>query len=158
VATEPGAKLNMTDLHAALGIHQLPRLDGWIERRAELWERYDELLAGLPLELPSPPPDHVRHARHLYRVALADEADVTRDEVLDALDAQRIGAGVHYLAVHLHPYYRDRYALSPGDFPVADRMSERTLSLPLSPKVSEEDQDDVVAAVRQSLRAGVLER
>jgi dTDP-4-amino-4,6-dideoxygalactose transaminase len=154
VATEPGAKFNLTDLHASLGIHQLPRLERWIERRAELWERYDDRLADLPLATPPPPAGDMRHARHLYSVRLADDAGLSRDALLEALEAQRIGAGVHYLAVHLHPYYRERYGIEPDDLPIANRISQQTLSLPLSPKISDADQDDVVAALRLVLHRG----
>ncbi|MDQ2895875.1 MAG: DegT/DnrJ/EryC1/StrS aminotransferase family protein, partial [Actinomycetota bacterium] len=147
----PGYKFNMTDVQAALGLHQLPQLDAWIDRRAELWERYDTLLAGLPLLTPPPPQPGTRHARHLYQVQVTPEAPLSRDALLDALHQQRIGTGVHYRAVHLHPFYRDRYELVPEAFPVASAISERTLSLPLSPAVSEADQDDVVAALTQLL-------
>jgi dTDP-4-amino-4,6-dideoxygalactose transaminase len=150
---EPGFKFNLTDLQAAIGIHQLPRLDRWIERRAELWARYDDLLADLPLRTPSPWPTSIRHARHLYSVQLTPEAPISRDELLDRLHEQRVGAGVHYLGVHLHPYYRDRYELAPEDLPVASEISQRTLSLPLSPKVADADQDDVVEALRARLTA-----
>jgi dTDP-4-amino-4,6-dideoxygalactose transaminase len=147
----PGYKYNMTDVQAAVGLHQLPRLDGWIDRRAELWERYDELLAGLPLQTPPPPEPGTRHARHLYQVLVDPCARCTRDELLDGLTALKIGSGVHYRGVHLHPFYRNKYHLVPGDFPVATAISERTISLPLSPKVSEADQDDVAAALRTLL-------
>ncbi|HEY5317037.1 MAG TPA: DegT/DnrJ/EryC1/StrS aminotransferase family protein [Solirubrobacteraceae bacterium] len=148
---EPGFKYNMTDIQAALGLHQLPRLDAWIDRRTELWERYDALLADLPLETPLPEETGTRHARHLYQVLLRPEAGLTRDELLDALSAHGIGTGVHYRGVHLHPYYRDRYHLALERFPVATAISERTLSLPLSPKVTDSDQDDVVSALRELL-------
>jgi len=147
----PGFKYNMTDVQAALGLHQLPRLDEWIERRAELWERYDALLAGLPLETPPPPEPDTRHARHLYQVLLEPGARLSRDELLGELARKRIGTGVHYRGVHLHPFYRDKYGLRPDDFPVASAISDRTLSLPLSPKVTESDQDDVVAALEELL-------
>jgi dTDP-4-amino-4,6-dideoxygalactose transaminase len=148
---EPGFKYNMTDLQAAIGLHQLPRLDEWIDRRAELWERYDALLAGLPLATPPEAAPGTRHARHLYQVLLDPAAGLTRDELLDGLSERKIGTGVHYRGVHLHPYYRDRYELEPERFPVATSISERTLSLPLSPKVFESDQDDVVLALRELL-------
>jgi dTDP-4-amino-4,6-dideoxygalactose transaminase len=147
----PGFKYNMTDVQASLGLHQLPELDAWIDRRAELWNRYDELLDGLPLETPPPPEPDTRHARHLYQVLVGPEAPLTRDALLDGLTARRIGTGVHYRGVHLHPYYRDRYGLKPEDFPVATEISDRTLSLPLSPKVSDADQDDVAAALTDLL-------
>jgi dTDP-4-amino-4,6-dideoxygalactose transaminase len=148
---EPGFKYNMTDIQAALGLHQLPRLDRWIDRRAELWERYDALLADLPLQTPPPAAQATRHARHLYQVQLDPDAGITRDALLDALAADGIGTGVHYRGVHLHPYYREKYALVPEQFPVATAISERTLSLPLSPKVTYEDQDDVVLALSERL-------
>lgn len=148
---EPGFKFNLTDLHAAIGLHQLPRLEGWIERRAELWARYDALLADMPLLTPSPWPANIRHAHHLYSVLLRDDASISRDELLDRLIERRIGTGVHYMAIHKHPYYRDRYGISGSDLPVANDISKRTVSLPLSPKVTDVDQDDVVDALRAAL-------
>lgn len=147
----PGFKYNMTDVQASVGLHQLPRLDRWIDQRAELWERYDALLAQLPLVLPPPPEPNTRHARHLYQVLLAPDSPITRDELLDALTARNIGTGVHYRGVHMHPFYRDKYGLARSDFPVATEISDRTLSLPLSPKLSDRDQDDVVAALSELL-------
>jgi dTDP-4-amino-4,6-dideoxygalactose transaminase len=144
---EPGFKLNMTDVEAALGLHQLPRLDAWIDRRAELWERYDTLLADLALQLPVSPDQQMRHARHLYRVEVDPEASLDRDTVLRELTRCKIGVGVHYRGVHLHPYYRDRYRINPAALPVTTAISDRTLSLPLSPNVGERDQDDVAAAL-----------
>lgn len=148
---DPGYKFNMTDLQAALGIHQIAQLDDWIDQRAVLCERYDELLADFPVTTPPPPEPGTRHARHLYQVLLDPDAPRTRDELLDSMTMQWIGVGVHYRAVHLHEYYRDRFGLRPRDFPVAADISERTLSLPLSPKLTFEDQDDVVAALEQAL-------
>jgi dTDP-4-amino-4,6-dideoxygalactose transaminase len=141
----------MTDVQAAVGLRQLPQLDEWIERRAYLWERYDTLLAELPLETPPAPEPYTRHARHLYQVLVAPGAPLSRDELLDALTERKIGTGVHYRGVHLHPFYRDRYGLTESDFPVASDISERTVSLPLSPKVTEADQDDVVGALTELL-------
>jgi dTDP-4-amino-4,6-dideoxygalactose transaminase len=149
--TRPGYKYNMTDVQASVGLHQLARLDAWLDHRAELWERYDALLAELPLETPPPPDPGTRHARHLYQVLLAPDAPLTRDQLLDGLTERRIGTGVHYRGVHLHPYYRDKYGLRAEDFPVATEISDRTVSLPLSPKVTESDQDDVVAALTELL-------
>ncbi|MGI9556816.1 MAG: DegT/DnrJ/EryC1/StrS family aminotransferase, partial [Solirubrobacterales bacterium] len=149
---EPGIKANMTDVQAAFGITQLPQLDVWIDRRAELWARYDELLDGLPLQTPAGDgPPGMRHARHLYPVQVADDAGLSRDQLLDELTSRRIGVGVHYRAVHLHPYYRDTYGLDPEALPVSTDISERTLSLPLSAKVTDDDQDDVVTALREIL-------
>jgi len=157
VAVKPGYKFNMTDVQASLGIHQLPRLDAWIEARAARWERYDELLADLPVTTPQPDPNN-RHARHLYQVLVSKDAGVSRDGVLDALTSRRIGTGVHYVGVHLQPYYRERYAIDPAALPVATDISERTLSLPLSPALSDEDQKDVAAALRAALSPEVRPR
>ena len=143
---EPGYKERMTDLQAALGIGQLRRLDEWIEARERAWRRYDELLAGLPLE--RPPAPEAGHAHHLYRIAVAD-----RDRVADHLAAAGIGTGVHYRGVHLHPYYRRRCGLAPGDLPAATRMSETTLSLPLDPALTDADQRAVAGALRAALGA-----
>jgi dTDP-4-amino-4,6-dideoxygalactose transaminase len=151
-ATTLGYKFNMTDVQAALGIHQLPHLDHWIDQRARVWERYDRILADLPMALPPEPDERSRHARHLYQVLLTDEAPVSRDAVLDSLNEDRIGAGVHYLAVHLHAYYRDRYSIDPASLPIATDLSARTISLPLNHQLSEQDQDDVADALGRALR------
>jgi dTDP-4-amino-4,6-dideoxygalactose transaminase len=148
---KPGFKYNMTDVQAAVGLHQLPRLERWITHRERLWKRYDELLASLPLRMPAAAEPGSRHARHLYQVQLKDGARLTRDELLDALTARNIGTGVHYRGVHLHPFYRDRYGLDPGQFPAATAISQRTLSLPLGAGVTEADQDDVVQALTEVL-------
>jgi dTDP-4-amino-4,6-dideoxygalactose transaminase len=149
----PGFKFNMTDLQAAIGIHQLPRLDEWIDQRAELWETYDELLADLPVTTPPPPDAQTRHARHLYQIMVEPEAGVDRDSVLEFLNSRKIGTGVHYRAVHLHPYYRDRYGIEPESLPVATDVSNRTLSLPLATDLTADDQLDVVSALRDSFEA-----
>jgi dTDP-4-amino-4,6-dideoxygalactose transaminase len=148
---EPGFKFNMTDVQASLGIHQLPRLDEWIEQRAAAWALYDEALEALPVITPMEPSPGTRHARHLYQVLITDEAPVGRDELLDFVIERRIGAGVHYRGVHLHPYYRDRYGLEASALPVTTDISNRTVSLPLSPKVTEQDQRDVVSALSAAL-------
>jgi dTDP-4-amino-4,6-dideoxygalactose transaminase len=148
----PGFKFNMTDVHAALGIHQLPRLDRWIRQRASLWERYNALLSELPLDLPPEPEPRTWHARHLYQVLLRPEVAIARDDLLERLTSRMIGTGVHYRGVHLHPYYRDKYNLTPEQYPIATSISERTLSLPLSPKITELDQDGVVGALAEILR------
>ncbi|OJU96166.1 MAG: hypothetical protein BGO23_01185 [Solirubrobacterales bacterium 67-14] len=150
-ATEPGYKFNMTDVQAALGIHQLPRLDRWIDRRAEIWDSYDRDLADLPLTLPAAVPDHVRHARHIYQVRLRPDAGLTRDQLLEELHRRNIGTGVHYRGVHLHPYYRDRDGIDPSSLPNATEISETTLSLPLHSLLTEKDRVDVVEALQEIL-------
>jgi dTDP-4-amino-4,6-dideoxygalactose transaminase len=148
---EPGFKFNMTDVQAAVGLRQLPRLDDWIDARARIWSRYDELLADLDVDTPAPPQRGTRHARHLYQVLVGRDSPVSRDRLMSYLTKRRIGVGVHYRACHLHPYYRDRYGLAPDAFPVANDISERTISLPLSPDLTDDDLLDVAAAVADGL-------
>ena len=149
---EPGFKYTMTDLQAALGIHQLRRVEANLVRRREIWRRYDEEFADLPVFLPGPEEPGTRHARHLYTLLLdLDHLRIDRDGVLEELHRRNIGVGVHYRAVHLHPYYRERLDCRPGALSTAEWISERTLSLPLSPKLTDGDVDDVVAALREIL-------
>jgi dTDP-4-amino-4,6-dideoxygalactose transaminase len=125
----------MTDMQAALGQRQLRRLGDWIDRRAERACRYDAVLADLPLALPPPAAENTRHGHHLYRAGVTDDSPLTRDEQLERLRKQRIGAGVHYRGVYLHGYYRRRFGLTPETSPYAARDHELTLRLPLSPGV-----------------------
>jgi dTDP-4-amino-4,6-dideoxygalactose transaminase len=152
VAVKPGYKANMTDMQAALGIHQMPRIEDYQARRERLWMMYDERLAEVPgIHLPAPPEPDTEHARHLYTVMIESDAPGARDRVRAAMHEQRIGTGVHFVALHLHPYYAETLGLHPDAFPNADWISHHTLSLPLSPALEERDIDDVVAALRASL-------
>lgn len=150
--TEAGFKYNMTDLQAALGIHQLARVEANWERRSRVWQAYTVRLADLPLDLPAQPAPRTRHAFHLFTV-LDDESrtGICRDALLDAMTSANIGVGVHYLSIPEHPYYRERYGWRPEEYPHATRIGRRTMSLPLSARLSDRDVDDVVAAVRRSL-------
>jgi dTDP-4-amino-4,6-dideoxygalactose transaminase len=155
--TECGYKYNMTDLQAALGIHQLARVDRNWERRREIWSRYQTELDGLGLGLPAEPEPGTKHAFHLYTVLVdAERCGLARDPFLEALTAQGIGVGVHYLSIPEHPYYRERFGWRPDDYPAAWRVGRQTVSLPLSPALSDADVADVVRAVRRVLgrRAG----
>lgn len=151
---ECGFKYNMTDLQAAIGIHQLARVEANWQRRRELWERYDRTLADLPLGLPSAPEPHSRHGYHLYTV-MVDEArcGISRDGFLDAMNAARIGTGVHYLSVPEHPYYQQRFGWKPEQWPHAMRLGRQTVSLPLSPAMSDDDATRVLDAVRRVMSA-----
>jgi dTDP-4-amino-4,6-dideoxygalactose transaminase len=141
----------MTDVSAAIGIHQLAKLDGWIERRNELASRYDELLSDLPLELERPLPAGARHARHLYTVRVRPGAPGTRDELITALHEHRIGSSVHFRPIHRFRYYRERYGLDDRSFPAASGYADRVLSLPLFAAMTEEDQEDVAAVLEEVL-------
>ena len=149
---EPGFKYNMMDLQAALGIHQLARVEANLLRRQQIWARYDEAFAGLPVFLPIPEEANTRHARHLYTLMLdLDRLTTDRDSVLMALHRQRIGTGVHYRSLNLHAYYQKAFGYGPGQFPNAEWISDRTLSLPMSPGMTESDVDDVIVAVTETL-------
>jgi len=151
-ASVAGFKYNMTDIQAALGLHQLGRVEPGLKRRNEIWQRYDEAFAGLPVELPPPAEPDVVHARHLYTLAIeCARAGISRDTLMDRLHRLNIGAGVHFIGAHLQPYYAGRFGHRPEDFPNATWISERTLSLPLSARLSDEDVDDVIGAVRHAL-------
>jgi dTDP-4-amino-4,6-dideoxygalactose transaminase len=145
-----GFKYNMTDIQASLGIHQLKRVEKYWMRRQEIWDTYNREFAGLPCTLPAPPEADTRHAYHLYTPLIDTERlGKSRDWVLNALTAENIGAGVHYVPLHLHPYYRKMYGWRRGDFPCAEWIGDRTISLPLSPALSAEDVADVVLAFRK---------
>lgn len=146
-----GFNYRMTDVHAALGTSQLARLDAYVARREALARRYDAALAGLPLALPWRHPD-VRSAWHLYVVRVQGGA-VRRRAVFDALRAQDIGVNVHYIPVHMQPYYRQRPGGADVSCPEAERYYAEALSLPLYPALDEAQQDHVVAALREALHA-----
>jgi dTDP-4-amino-4,6-dideoxygalactose transaminase len=130
----------------------LRRVDANLARRRDIWAAYDRAFADLPAVLPPPEEAGTRHARHLYTLLLdTGRLRVGRDEVQAALHRQRIGTGVHYRALHLHHYYRQTYGYARGDLPNAEWVSDRTLSLPLSPKLTDGDVADVVCAVRHTL-------
>jgi len=149
---EPGFKYNMMDLQAALGLQQLRRVEPNLVRREAIWRRYDEAFEELPVFLPPPEEKSTRHARHLYTLLLdIDRLRARRDEVLMALHRQNIGTGVHYRSLHLHRYYKETFGYAPGDLPNAEWISDRTLSLPLSPKLTDDDVEDVIFAVRRTL-------
>lgn len=147
-----GFKCNMTDLQAALGLVQLGKLASSAARRREVWERYDRAFADLPCDLPLPPAPGTVHARHLYTPLLRlDALRASRDDILSALTAEGIGVGVHYLAIPSYLYYRQSFGWSPDDFPNARAIGERTLSLPLSGGLGDDDVDDVCRAFRRVL-------
>lgn len=145
---ECGFKYNMMDIQAALGIHQLARVEENWQRRRVIWQMYQQAFAALPVTRPVEAEANTRHAYHLYTL-LIDEArcGVSRDQFLDAMTAHKIGVGVHYLSIPEHPYYQQRFGWRPEDYPYAMRVGRQTVSLPLSPKLSNGDVEDVIASV-----------
>jgi dTDP-4-amino-4,6-dideoxygalactose transaminase len=148
----PGFKYNMMDIQAAMGIHQMGRIDAYYARRREIWKRYDEAFGNLPVEIPAPAEPDTKHALHLYTILVKLE-DLTcdRDTIQQALNEEKIGTGIHYIALHTHPYYRDTYGYKRDDFPHALYISDRTISLPLSAKLTDRDVQDVIDAVTRVL-------
>ena len=151
----PGFKYNMMDIQAALGIHQLARIERQLSSREAIWHGYESGLAELPLTLPAPTEPGTRHARHLFTVLVDSEiCGTSRDDLQLALKTRGIGTSVHFKALHLHPYYAERFELERGMFPEAEFISDRTLSLPLSPALTEPEIDRVIEAVTESLVSG----
>ena len=154
----PGFKYNMMDMQAAIGIHQLKRIEEYSERRKQIWETYMHAFSDLPVFLPSPIEKNTRHALHLFTLLLdIDNLKITRDEFMNLLHKENIGSGVHYTALHLHPYYRERFGYHRGDFPNTEFVADRTISIPLSAKLTNEDVDDVITAVRKILLSNILD-
>jgi len=146
----PGFKYNLADLQSALGLHQLARLEVMVQRRTELAARYHAGLCDLPeIELPTVR-SGIRHAWHLYVIRLRlERLEINRAEFIERLKSEGIGTSVHFIPLHRHPYYRNRFGFQPADFPVADAAYERLISLPLYTRMTERDVDDVVKAVHR---------
>jgi dTDP-4-amino-4,6-dideoxygalactose transaminase len=147
----PGFKYNLTDIAAAMGIHQLKRVRAFHARRAAIAQAYHAAFAELPLIVPPDAPAGELHAWHLYPLRLADAAAIDRDALIEQLFAAGIGCSVHYIPLHLQPYWRDRYALRAESFPHSQRAFERMLSLPIYTRMTDADVQRVVAAVRRAL-------
>lgn len=147
----PGFKYNMTDIAASLGIHQLKKAWQFQRRRTEMAASYDEALRDMPVQLPPHAPVGDTHAWHLYVLRLAPEAPVKRDRFIELMSEKGIGTSVHFIPLHLHPYWRERYGLKPERFPASQRLFEQSVSLPLYTKMSAADQTRVTSAVREIL-------
>lgn len=144
----PGYKYNMMDLQAGMGIVQLRRFNQMQKRRKIIWTRYMKELADLPVMLPPPIPDYMTHALHLFTILV----DKGRDRIVYDLHKRGIGTGIHFLSLHVHPYYRKTFDLHRQDYPNALYISDRTISLPLSSKLSDRDVSDVIRAVKEATK------
>jgi len=148
----PGFKYNLTDIAGALGIHQLRRAREFQERRQAIACQFDDAFGRLPLVLPPQPATGDIHAWHLYVIQLGNAARVGRDEFIERMFARKIGVSVHYIPLHLHPYWRDTYHLKPEQFPVSQQVFEHAISLPIYPGMSPENISAVIEAVTASLQ------
>lgn len=146
----PGYKDNMSDIMAGLGLSQLAKLERMQGMRQEIVDYYQGEFGKMPeLEVPAEL-DYARHAWHLYIIKLnLDKLSIDRGKFIDKLKEENIGTSVHFIPLHLHPYYRDTYGYKPEDFPVALSVFERIISLPLYPRMSRQDASDVVDAVKR---------
>jgi dTDP-4-amino-4,6-dideoxygalactose transaminase len=145
---ECGFKYNMMDLQAAIGMHQLGRVEAAWARRQAIWNRYQNAFLELPLICPVAPPPYVRHAHHLYTLLVDEQrCGVSRDQFLTRMTNLGIGVGVHYLALTEHPYYQQRLGWKPEDTPIATTIGRQTVSLPMSPKLTDDEVERVIAAV-----------
>ena len=150
-----GFKYNMTDIQASLGIHQLERLEKNFEKRKEIWNIYNKAFEDLPLATPSEDKDTV-HARHLYTLLLdIEKLKISRDGFMSALQKENIGTGVHYISLHLQPYYKETFGFNENDFPNSAYISKRTVSIPFSAKLTEIDVQDVIDATTKVINTNM---
>ncbi len=147
---ESGFKYNMMDLQAAMGIHQLRRVETCWEKRAAVWHRYMKALSAFEIGLPAAIEANTRHAYHLFTVMIDEHlAGVSRDAFLNQMTSQGIGVGVHYLSLPEHPFYQRTFGWHPEDYPNAMTIGRQTVSIPISPKLSSVDVTDVIEAIRR---------
>lgn len=153
-AVEPGFKYNLTDIASSIGLHQLARIEKNLKRRKEIWEMYQKAFENESLlTLPALIEKDTRHAMHLYAIMVdINKLKMTRNEFVDRLMKNNIGSGVHFSPIHLHPYYRNTYGYKKGDFPNAEFVGERILSLPLGANLTDKDVKDVISSVKEVLR------
>lgn len=151
---ELGYNYRLSDMQCALGLSQLRKLSAWVKRRQEIAREYDAAFLEMPGIRPLAVRPEVSHAYHLYVVRLdLTRLRVTRAKVFAALRAEGIGVNVHYIPVHLHPFYRERFGTKPGLCPVAERAYDEIITLPLFPRMSDKDVEDVIVAVRKVVEA-----
>jgi dTDP-4-amino-4,6-dideoxygalactose transaminase len=152
----PGFKYNMTDIMAAIGIHQLRKVDRFQQRRAWIAQQYTEAFSHLPVSTPTVARPEEKHAWHLYVIQLdLKQLRITRDEFIEKMAEKGIGTSVHFIPLHIHPYWRDRYGFKPEDYPVAFDCYQRAVSLPIYSKMTDDDVGRVIMAVRDILNGSV---
>lgn len=149
---EAGFKYNMMDLQAAIGLHQLRRVEANWQRRAQIWNYYQQALADFPINRPAAIESNTRHAYHLYTIGIDEkQTGISRDAFLDAMNQRKIGTGVHYLALTEHPYYQQRYGWRPEQTPYATQVGRSTVSLPISAKLTDSDVERIVDTIKKLL-------
>ena len=147
---KPGFKYNMTDIQAALGLCQLKRLEWFIKRREAICEKYDKAFSPMDEIVTPYISPHVRSSRYLYPILIdGEKLNINRNDFIEALKAENIGTSVHYIPVHLHPYYYKEFGYKKGDYPVTESVFDRLISLPLFPDMEDKDVQDVITAVQR---------
>jgi dTDP-4-amino-4,6-dideoxygalactose transaminase len=150
--TECGFKYNMMDIQAAMGIHQLKRIEQNWQKRKKIWMQYNEEFSSLPVTLPAPVEHNTRHSYHLYTILIDEKiAGINRDEFLNSMNDNNIGVGVHYLSIPEHPFYNREFGWDPNHYPNAMRIGRQTVSLPLSAALSEKEVRKVIPTVKKIL-------
>lgn len=150
---ELGYKYNMTDIQASIGIHQLKKVDRFIDIRQKYAHIYDEELSGIPCISITKMKQYVKHSRHIYPIVLdIDKLKISRNDFIEAMKKENIGCSVHFMAIHKHKYYREEIKIDSSDLSTASYVSDRVLSLPLYPKMTEKDVYDVIKAVNKLIR------
>ncbi|MCB4790909.1 MAG: DegT/DnrJ/EryC1/StrS aminotransferase family protein [Elusimicrobia bacterium] len=150
----PGYKYNMMDIQASLGIRQLKKIERYSRIRKYIWDKYNDAFKDLPCSTPKEAEPLTRHAYHLYNLLIdVDSLKTSRDRILNELINENIGAGVHYLALHLHEFYAKTFGYKRGDFPNAEYISDRTISLPLSPGLTNKNVNDIIRKVKKVLNS-----
>lgn len=146
----PGYKYNMSDIEASIGIHQLKKLDSMQVRRNDIANIYNKSFKDVPEIIIPTVKDYAEHAWHLYPILVStDLLNIKRNDFIEVLKAENIGTSVHFIPLHLHPYYNENYGFKKGDFPVAESIYQKEMSLPIYPKMTDEDVHKVVNAVKK---------
>ena len=149
---EAGFKYNMMDIQAAIGIHQIERIDKYRNKREKIWNQYQKAFEKLPIQRPADPEPDTLHAYHLYNVLIDENVcGIKRDDFLNAMTKKRIGVGVHYLCMSEHPFYQERFGWKLGDYPNATRIGRQTVSLPISAKLSKDDVEYIISSLKDVL-------
>lgn len=146
---ERGFKYNMMDIQAAIGIHQLKRIEDYWKKRQQIWNNYVSVFQNTNLGLPSKVEKNTRHAYHLFTIKIDQKkTGLSRDQFLEQITKRNIGVGVHYVSVPEHPFYQKEFGWNPSDYSHAQLYGRQTVSLPISPKLSDQDLDDIISAVK----------
>ena len=147
-----GFKYNMPDIQAAIGIHQLKKVNQYAEKRERIWKLYMQEFKKLPINLPYEIEQNTTHAYHLFNICLdQNKTNIKRDDFLNKMNDNRIGVGVHYESIPMHPYYQETFDWNPSDYPNALKFGNETVSIPISPKLTDNELDKIISVTKSIL-------